>query len=107
MAAVTMKLWNSGPREKGVSRPKSMITTVDFRRADFGLFRDMLARVLWNKALEGIKAQESWLIFKDHLPKLKKNPFQQIRTQAKMSDVLCRQKSSFWANSSTKGGSHA
>ncbi|KFV19911.1 hypothetical protein N340_04997, partial [Tauraco erythrolophus] len=34
---------------------------------DFGLFRDLLTRVQWDKALEGRGAQESWLIFKDHL----------------------------------------
>ncbi|KFW67405.1 hypothetical protein AS28_01846, partial [Pygoscelis adeliae] len=41
--------------------------TLDFRRADFGLFRDLLGRVPWDKALEGRGAQESWVIFKDHL----------------------------------------
>ncbi|KFU98828.1 hypothetical protein N340_10187, partial [Tauraco erythrolophus] len=41
--------------------------TLDFRRADFVLFRDLLARVQWDEALEGRGAQESWLIFKDHL----------------------------------------
>ncbi|KFV17265.1 hypothetical protein N340_13574, partial [Tauraco erythrolophus] len=41
--------------------------TLDFRRADFGLFRDLLGRVQWDEALEGRGAQESWLIFKDHL----------------------------------------
>ncbi|KFV16061.1 hypothetical protein N340_10026, partial [Tauraco erythrolophus] len=41
--------------------------TLDFRRADLGLFRDLLARVQWDEALEGRGAQESWLIFKDHL----------------------------------------
>ncbi|KFQ76045.1 hypothetical protein N337_12204, partial [Phoenicopterus ruber ruber] len=41
--------------------------SLDFRRADFGLFRDLLGRVPWDKALEGRGAQESWLIFKDHL----------------------------------------
>ncbi|KFV16613.1 hypothetical protein N340_06497, partial [Tauraco erythrolophus] len=35
--------------------------------ADFSLFRDLLARVQWDEALEGRGAQESWLIFKDHL----------------------------------------
>ncbi|KFQ04942.1 hypothetical protein N329_07333, partial [Haliaeetus albicilla] len=45
----------------------SKLTTLDFRRADFGLFRDLLGRVPWDKALEGRGAQESWLIFKDHL----------------------------------------
>ncbi|KFW07543.1 hypothetical protein N327_05512, partial [Fulmarus glacialis] len=40
---------------------------LDFRRADFGLFRDLLGRVPWGKALEGREAQESQLIFRDHL----------------------------------------
>ncbi|KFV08917.1 hypothetical protein N340_13153, partial [Tauraco erythrolophus] len=41
--------------------------TLAFRRTCFGLFRDLLARVQWDEALEGRGAQESWLIFKDHL----------------------------------------
>ncbi|KFQ96524.1 hypothetical protein Y956_02301, partial [Nipponia nippon] len=45
----------------------SKLTTLDFRRADFDLFRDLLGRVPWDKALEGRGAQESWLIFKVHL----------------------------------------
>jgi len=45
----------------------SELATLDFRRADFGLFRDLLYRVPWDKALKGRQAQESWLIFKDHL----------------------------------------
>jgi len=43
------------------------LTTQDFRAADFGLFRDLLGRVSWDKALEGRGAQENWLIFNDHL----------------------------------------
>jgi len=45
----------------------SKLTTLDFRRADFGLFRDLIRRVPWDKALKGTGAHESWLIFKDHL----------------------------------------
>ncbi|KFV20372.1 hypothetical protein N340_07678, partial [Tauraco erythrolophus] len=41
--------------------------TLVFRRADFGLFRDLLGKVPWEKDLEGRGAQESWLVFKDHL----------------------------------------
>ncbi|KFV01476.1 hypothetical protein N340_10208, partial [Tauraco erythrolophus] len=41
--------------------------TLDFRKADLGLFKDLLARVQWDEALEGRGAQESWLIFKSHL----------------------------------------
>lgn len=43
------------------------LTTLDFRRADFGLLRDLPHRVPWDKALEERGAQESWLIFQDHL----------------------------------------
>ena len=52
---------------RSVRRTHSKLTTLDFRRADFGLFRDLLGRVVWDKALEERGAQESWLILKDHL----------------------------------------
>ncbi|KAK4823706.1 hypothetical protein QYF61_005772 [Mycteria americana] len=42
-------------------------STLGFRTAGFGLFRDLLDRVPWDKALEGRWAQGSCLIFKDHL----------------------------------------
>ena len=49
---------------KAVRRVHSKLTTLDFRRADTGLFRHLLGRVPWEKALEGRGAQESYLIFK-------------------------------------------
>jgi len=52
---------------RAARRVHSKLTTLDFRRADFDLFRDLLSRVPWDKALEERGAQESWLIFKDHL----------------------------------------
>ncbi|KAM6092638.1 uncharacterized protein LJ206_005604 [Theristicus caerulescens] len=52
---------------RALRRVHSKLNTLDFRRADFGLFRDLFGRVPWDKALEGRGAQESWLIFKDHL----------------------------------------
>ena len=36
-----------------VRRAHRKLTTLDLRREDFGLFRDMLSRVPWDKALEG------------------------------------------------------
>ncbi|GAB0182133.1 mitochondrial enolase superfamily member 1 [Grus japonensis] len=39
-----------------VRRAHSKLTTLDFSRADFGLFRDLLGRVPWDKALEGREA---------------------------------------------------
>ena len=38
---------------------------MDFRKADFGLFRCLLGGISWNKALEGNVTQEHWLIFKE------------------------------------------
>ncbi|GAB0185298.1 hypothetical protein GRJ2_000995100 [Grus japonensis] len=52
---------------RAVRRVHSKLTTLDFRRADFGLLRDLLGGVPWDKALEGRGAQDSWLIFKGHL----------------------------------------
>ncbi|KFQ42915.1 hypothetical protein N333_08226, partial [Nestor notabilis] len=40
---------------------------LDFKRADFGLFRNLLTKVPWDIVLEGRGAQDCWLIFKDHL----------------------------------------
>ncbi|GAB0194936.1 hypothetical protein GRJ2_001958900 [Grus japonensis] len=52
---------------RAVRRAHSKLTTLDFRKADFGLFRDLLGRIPWDKALEGRGAQDSWLIFNGHL----------------------------------------
>ncbi|GAB0199210.1 hypothetical protein GRJ2_002386400 [Grus japonensis] len=52
---------------RAARRVHSKLTTLGFRRADFGLFRDLLGRVPWDKALEGRGAQDSWLVFKDYL----------------------------------------
>jgi len=52
---------------RAVRRVQSKLTALNFRTADFGIFRDLLGRVPWDKALEGREAQESWLILQDHL----------------------------------------
>ncbi|GAB0179904.1 hypothetical protein GRJ2_000455700 [Grus japonensis] len=52
---------------RAARRAHSKLTTLDFRTADFGLFRDLIGRVAWEKVLEGRGAQDSWLVFKGHL----------------------------------------
>ncbi|KAK4812684.1 hypothetical protein QYF61_012194 [Mycteria americana] len=52
---------------RAARRVHSKLTALDLRRADFGLFRDLLGRVPWDKALGGRGAQEIWLIFQDQL----------------------------------------
>jgi len=39
-------------------RVHSKLTALDFRRADFGLFRDLPSRVPWDKVLEAIGTRE-------------------------------------------------
>jgi len=50
----------------GESRAISRITTLDFRRANFGLFKDLLGGIPWARALEGSGVQKSWSLFKHH-----------------------------------------
>jgi len=52
---------------RAARRVRSKLATLDFRRADFGLRRDLLGRIPRDKTLEGRGAQESWSVFKDHL----------------------------------------
>ncbi|GAB0176076.1 hypothetical protein GRJ2_000072800 [Grus japonensis] len=51
---------------RAARRVHSKLTTLDFRKADFCLFRDLLGGVPWDKALERRGAQESWMGFKGH-----------------------------------------
>jgi len=48
----------------GRSKPKSRIATLDFRRANFDLFWDLLGAIPWARVLEGKGACEIWSAFK-------------------------------------------
>ncbi|KAK4831229.1 hypothetical protein QYF61_016327 [Mycteria americana] len=50
-----------GEAVRGVSKT----ATLDFRRADFGLFRRLVERVPWEAALQGKGVQEGWTFFKE------------------------------------------
>lgn len=52
---------------KGRVKVKSRIITLDFRRADFCLFRELLGRIPLDMALGARGLWESWSLFKDHL----------------------------------------
>lgn len=43
-----------------VRRAKSKLTTLNFRKAGFDLYKGLLGRILCDKALEGRRAQEGW-----------------------------------------------
>jgi len=50
----------------GGSRAISRIKTLDFRRADFALFRKLLGGIPWARALKGRRVQECWSLCKHH-----------------------------------------
>jgi len=51
---------------RGGSSAISRIKTLDLRRANFGLFKELLAEIPWARALEGRGIQECWSLFKRH-----------------------------------------
>ncbi|KAK4824656.1 hypothetical protein QYF61_017029 [Mycteria americana] len=55
-----------GETARGVSKT----ATLDFRRADFGLFRRLVERVPWEAALMGKGVQEGWTFFKEEVLKV-------------------------------------
>jgi len=50
----------------GGSRVISRIKTLDPKRADFALFKELLGGILWARALEGRGVHECWSLFKQH-----------------------------------------
>jgi len=51
---------------RGGSRAESRTTALDFRRANFGLFKELLGGIPWVRALEARGVQASWSLFKYH-----------------------------------------
>jgi len=53
----------------------SKTTTMDFQRADFGLFRTLVERVSWERVLKGKEVQEGWTFFKEVVLKAQEQAF--------------------------------
>ena len=53
----------------GVRRGNSKTATLDFRRADFELFRRLVGRVPCGSVLESKGVQDGWLLFKKEVLK--------------------------------------
>ncbi|KAK4827172.1 hypothetical protein QYF61_015134 [Mycteria americana] len=45
----------------------SRVATLDFRRGNLKLFRELFSRVPWESAVEGLGVHECWSVFKNHL----------------------------------------
>lgn len=65
----------------------SQLTTLDFKRAEFKLFRELHGRATWDKALERREAQDSSSVFKDHLLQAQKHTKKKGK-QARMPEGL-------------------
>jgi len=52
-----------GAVKRGASKP----TTIDFQRADYGLFRMLVERVPWERVLKGKGVQARWTFFKEEV----------------------------------------
>lgn len=46
-------------------KKSSQVQTLDFRQAEFSLFRELVGVIPWEAALKGKVAQGSWEVFKD------------------------------------------
>ena len=84
-------VFDSWRSKVGVSRT----ATLDFQRADFGLFRSLADRVPWEAVLKGKGVQEGWTLFKEEILKAQEQAFpicrktsQQGRRLAWMNRVL-------------------
>jgi len=51
---------------RGGSRALSRYKTLELRRANFGLFKELLGGIPWARSLEGRGVQECWSLFKHH-----------------------------------------
>ncbi|GAB0200487.1 hypothetical protein GRJ2_002514100 [Grus japonensis] len=90
---------------RAARRALSKLTTLDFSRADFGLFRDLLGRIPWDTALEGRGAQDSWLIFKGHLLQAQERCIPTQRKSSKSTKNLPMDEQGAPGQSQTKKGS--
>ena len=46
-------------------KASSRVRTLNFRKANFQLFKELVSRTLWEMALRDRGAEQSWQIFKD------------------------------------------
>ena len=50
---------------RNVGLAKSGVRTLNFGRANFKLFKELLAKIPWDAVLKDKDVEESWLLFKD------------------------------------------
>lgn len=69
-----------------MSKKNSGITTLGFRRADLGFFKDLLVRISGVTALEDKEAQKSWSVFMDYLLKTHERSIAVAESEASVAE---------------------
>jgi len=87
---------------RAARRVRSKLATLDFRRADFGLLRDLLGRISWDKGLDRKGAQESWSVVKDHFLQAQERCIPTKRKSGRNTRRPTQMNNNSWPNSSRK-----
>ncbi|KAK4822567.1 LOW QUALITY PROTEIN: hypothetical protein QYF61_016136 [Mycteria americana] len=81
-----------GEAARGVSKT----ATLDFQRADFGLFRRLVDRVPWEAALMGKGVQEGWRFFKEEVLKAQEQAVPRCRKMSRRGRRLAWLNRELW-----------
>lgn len=114
MGKAGFSLWMSKPR---CGHLPQQIATMDFKRADFDLCKDILGGIPWARDLEGNEAHVSWLTLEHHffqaqdlcVPKSKKSEKGDRRPAWMSKELMNKLKGKMkvhemWEESCTSGG---
>ncbi|KAK4832634.1 hypothetical protein QYF61_024615 [Mycteria americana] len=74
----------------------SRTATLDFQRADFGLFRRLVNRVPWEAALQGKGVQEGWTFFKEEALKAREQAVPRCRKTSRWGRTLAWLSRELW-----------
>lgn len=61
----------------------SRVDSLDFRRTNFILFRELFSRVTWESTFEGLRVHKCWSAFKNHLLEAQEQAIPVCRTSSK------------------------
>lgn len=62
---------------------------MDYKRADFGIFKGLLSRVPWDRTVEGRAAQKGWMILKSCLLQVQLQCLPRTRRRHLYTGIKC------------------
>ena len=72
-----------------VKRVTSKTTFLNFQRANFDLFRELVAQVPWESLLKGKGVQEAWTLLKTEILKAQEQAVPECRKASRREDDWC------------------